>query len=172
MSNPTASLFLDTRRALKDGSFPIKLTIYYLGKKRQFATPFRLTEEAYKKVQASNLKDQELKSVRNRIYKWLGEQQAILRGMEKFDFDAFESEFSKGERETKNHFALEQVRPFFEDYINKLRLQERIKTAESYQSANNSLFQFRRYLKFSDIDRKSTRLNSSHSSVSRMPSSA
>jgi integrase/recombinase XerD len=151
MSTATASIFLDTRRALKDGSFPVKLTIYYLGKKRHYKTPFRLTEDAYKKVQGSNLKDQELKNTKNSIYKWLGEQEAILKGLEQFDFDAFGAEFTKGEQETKTRFSLEQVQPFFDDYINRLRVQGRIKTAESYQSALNSLLQFRRYLKFQDI---------------------
>jgi len=73
MSNASATIFLDTRRALKDGSFPVKLSVYYLGKKRHYKTPFKLVEEDYKKIQGSNLKDQGLKNTRNRIYKWLGE---------------------------------------------------------------------------------------------------
>lgn len=151
MSTATASIFLDTRRALKDGSYPIKLTIYYLGKKRHYKTPFKLAEEDYRKMLGTSIRDQNLKNSKNRIYKWLGEQEAIIRKMERFDFDAFETEFTKDERATKAKFSLEQVQPFFEDYINKLRIQERIKTAESYQSALNSLVQYRRHLKFQDI---------------------
>lgn len=151
MNNASATIFLDTRRALKDGTFPVKLTVYYLGKKRHYKTPFKLAEEDYKKIQGSNLRDQDLKNTRNRIYKWLGEQEAIVRKMDRFDFDSFEAEFTRDEKNTKTKFSLEQVQPFFEDYIHKLRVQERIKTAESYQSALNSLMQYRRYLKFQDI---------------------
>ena len=49
------------------------------------------------------------------------------------------------------------------------------KTAPLYAKASGELAQlenFRHSLKAVKIDRKSTRLNSSHSSVSRMPSSA
>jgi len=151
MSNASATIFLDTRRALKDGSFPVKLSVYYLGKKRHYKTPFKLVDEDYKKIQGSNLKDQGLKNTRNRIYKWLGEQEAIIKQLERFDFDVFEAEFTKDVRKIKTKFSLEQVQPFFENYVSKLRAQERIKTAESYQSALNSLLQYRRYLKFQDI---------------------
>ena len=151
MNTATASIFLDTRRALKDGNFPVKLTIYYLGKKRHFKTPFKLAEEDYNKIQGTNLRDQSLKNTKNRIYKWLGEQANIIKNMERFDFDTFEAEFTRDEKNTKTKFSLEQVQPFFEEYINRLRIQERIKTAESYQSALNSIVQYKRYLKFQDI---------------------
>ena len=151
MNTATASIFLDTRRALKDGSFPIKLTIYYLGKKRHFKTPFKLAEEDYNKIQGTNLRDQNLKNTKNRIYKWLGEQASIIKNMERFDFDTFEAEFTRDEKSTKTKFSLEQVQPFFEEYINRLRIQDRIRTAESYQSALNSIVQYKRYLKFQDI---------------------
>jgi integrase len=142
---------LDTRRALKDGNFPVKLTIYYLGKKRHFKTPFKLAEDDYNKIQGTNLRDQDLKNTKNRIYKWLGEQANIIKNMERFDFETFQAEFTRDEKSTKTKFSLEQVQPFFEEYINRLRIQERIKTAESYKSALNSIVQFKRYLKFQDI---------------------
>ena len=151
MNTATVSIFLDARRALKDGSFPIKLTIYYLGKKRHFKTPFKLAEEDYNKIQGTNLRDQNLKNTKNRIYKWLGEQASIIKNMERFDFDTFEAEFTRDEKSTKTKFSLEQVQPFFEEYINRLRIQDRIRTAESYQSALNSIVQYKRYLKFQDI---------------------
>jgi integrase/recombinase XerD len=151
MSRATVSIFLDTRRTLKDGSYPVKLSVYYLGKRRHYKSPFRLTKEDYKKVQGTNLRDQQLKNTKNRIYKWLGEQEAIINKMERFDFDVFAAEFSKSDKATRSKFSMEQVHPFFEQHILKLRAQERIKTAESYQSALNSIALFRRYLKFQDI---------------------
>jgi len=151
MNTATASIFLDTRRALKDGSHPVKLTIYYLGKKRHYKTPFKLSEEDYRKIKAPNLRDQGLKNTKNRIYKWLAEQETIIKQLERFDFDVFEAEFTKDARQTKTKFSMEQVQPFFENYVSRLRAQDRIKTAESYQSALNSLLQYRRYLKFQDI---------------------
>jgi integrase/recombinase XerD len=151
MSRATVSIFLDTRRTLKDGSYPVKLSVYYLGKRRHYKTPFRLTKDDYKKAQGTNLRDQQLKNTKNRIYKWLGEQEAIINRMESFDFDVFAAEFSKSDKATRSKFSMEQVHPFFEQHILKLRTQERIKTAESYQSALNSIAQFRRYLKFQDI---------------------
>jgi len=99
-------------------------------KKRHYKTPFKLSEEDYRKIKAPNLRDQGLKNTKNRIYKWLAEQEAIIKQLERFDFDVFEAEFTKDARQTKTKFSMEQVQPFFENYVSKLLAQERIKTAE------------------------------------------
>lgn len=151
MATPTTSLFLDTRRSLKDGSYPLKLTVYYLGQKKQYKTPFRLTEVEYQKIKGTNLRDIELKNKKNRIYSWLDDQTRIVNSLDDFNYPEFEKAFFKEEVTTKLKLNAQHVEPFFEDYIAKLRRQERIKTAESYQSALNSLIQFRRYLKFQEI---------------------
>ena len=151
MAIPTTSLFLDTRRSLKDGSYPLKLTVYYLGQKKQYKTPFRLTEAEYQKVKGTNLRDIELKNKKNRIYSWLDDQTRIVNSLDNFNYPEFEKAFFKDEETIKLKLNAQHVEPFFEDYIAKLRKQERIKTAESYQSALNSLIHFRRYLKFQEI---------------------
>jgi integrase len=151
MAIPTTSLFLDNRRSLNDGSYPLKLTVYYLGQKKQYKTPFRLTETEYQKIKGTNLRDIELKNKKNRIYSWLDDQTRIVNSMDNFNYPEFEKAFFKDEETIKLKLNAQHVEPFFEDYITKLRRQERIKTAESYQSALNSLIQFRRYLKFQEI---------------------
>ena len=151
MAKPTTCLFLDTRRTLKNGKYPLKLTVYYLGKKVRYKTPFKLTVQEFHKIEKSNLRDTELKNLKSRIYSWLDEQSAIVQSLENFSFKAFEKIFLKEEVATKHKMNAEFVEPLFEDYIYKLTKQERIKTAESYQSAMNSLLSFRRYLKFQDI---------------------
>jgi integrase len=151
MATPTTSLFLDNRRALKDGTFPLKLTVYYLGKKKQYSTPYKLTKEDYQKIQNSNLRDTDLKNLKNKIYAWLNDQTQIVNSLNKFSFADFERLFFKDEKATKEQLNSEHVQPFFVAYIAKLREQKRIKTAESYQSALNSLLSFRRYLKFHEI---------------------
>lgn len=151
MSTPTTTLFLDSRRPLKDGTFPLKLTVYYLGKKKRYGSPYKLTEDAYKKIQGSNLRDTDLKNLKNKIYSWLDEQTTLVNSLSKFSFVEFERLFLKDENATKEQLNSEHVQPYFEAYINKLRKQDRIKTAESYQSALNSLLSFRRYLKFQEI---------------------
>ena len=151
MAIPTTSLFLDTRRSLKDGSYPLKLTVYYLGQKKQYKTPFRLTEAEYQKIKGTNLRDIELKNKKNRIYSWLDDQTRIVNSLDNFNYPEFEKAFFKDEETIKLKLNAQHVEPFFEDYIAKLRKQERIKTAESYQSALNSLIHFRRYLKFQEI---------------------
>lgn len=151
MATPTTSLFLDNRRALKDGTYPLKLTVYYLGKKKQYSTPYKLTKEEYQKMQGSNLRDTDLKNKKNKIYSWLNDQTILVNSLTKFSFVDFERLFFKDEKATKEQLNAEHVQPFFEEYIAKLRTQERIKTAESYQSALNSLLSFRRYLKFHEI---------------------
>ena len=49
MAKPTTCLFLDNRRPLKDGTLPLKLTVYYLGKKMRYKTPFKLTKDDFQK---------------------------------------------------------------------------------------------------------------------------
>jgi integrase len=151
MSRASATIFLDTRRTLRDGSYPVKLTVYFLGKRKHYKTPFRLTKEDYEKIQSKNLRDQNSKNTRNKIYKWLSEQETIINRLDYFDFDTFTTEFTKSDKATRARFSQEQVQPLFEQYVYQLRVQERIRTAESYQSALNSIIQFRRYLKFQDI---------------------
>jgi integrase len=151
MAKPTTCLFLDNRRPLKDGTLPLKLTVYYLGKKMRYKTPFKLTQDDFQKIQKSNLRDTELKNMKSRIYKWLDEQTQIALSIEDFSFDTFEKIFTKDEVATMHKMKSELVQPLFVEYISKLKKQERIKTAESYQSALNSLLSFRRYLKFQDI---------------------
>lgn len=151
MAKPTTCLFLDTRRTLKDGKYPLKLTVYYLRKKVRYKTPFKLTEEEFQKIEKSNLRDSELKNLKSKIYSWLDDQSKIVQSIENFSFEAFEKLFFKEEATIMHKMNSGMVQPLFEDYIKKLIKQERIKTAESYQSAMNSLLSFRRYLKFQDI---------------------
>jgi integrase/recombinase XerD len=47
ITKPTATLFLDTRRALKTGKYPVKLTIYNQGLKKRYKLPIGLTEDEW-----------------------------------------------------------------------------------------------------------------------------
>ena len=58
----TAVVRLDTRvRLKKSGKFATKLEIYYSGKKKRYTTPVQCTEAEWKKINASHLKDNNLR---------------------------------------------------------------------------------------------------------------
>ena len=45
------SLYLDTRRALKDGSYPLKLHVYFTAKmERWYKTDYKLSKEQFELV--------------------------------------------------------------------------------------------------------------------------
>ena len=102
MTKPTLSFFFDTRRQLSDGTFPIKLTVYILGSKKRYATPFNLTQYDYSRIEASNLRDANIKKLKNKMYSWLGDQEAFADTLHPFSFTEFDLLFNKDKVQLKN----------------------------------------------------------------------
>ncbi|RNI28828.1 tyrosine-type recombinase/integrase [Rufibacter latericius] len=134
MANVLTQIILDTRRSLKDSTFPVKLRLTYNRKQKYYPTAYSFTEEDYEKVILSKPKGAykdaqfELKEIEKRA-------RAIIKDMAVFTFDLFEKKFVDTSPKGDVFIA-------FSQHIAKLKREASITTAESYTSALNSLKAF------------------------------
>ncbi|WP_242923175.1 tyrosine-type recombinase/integrase [Pontibacter liquoris] len=128
------SIMLDTRRALKGGSFPVRLRLTYQRQRRYYNTSYSLSEEAFAKVQAEKPKGKykELQIAFQAI-----EQKAIgiIRDLDVFTFEQFEKKYL-------NAAAKNDVFTGFEQQVKKLAKEGRVGTASSNESASFSLLSY------------------------------
>ena len=151
MIQPTLSFFCDTRRQLNDGTYPIKLTVYFLGNKKRYATPFNLSQYDYKKIEASNLRDASIKKLKNEMYSWLGDQEAVVDTLKPFSFTEFDLLYNKDKVQLKNAIENESVEALFDNCIKDLKKLGQISTAVNYNTAKVSLLKFKKFLKISQV---------------------
>ncbi|ALI98586.1 site-specific integrase [Rufibacter tibetensis] len=128
------SIILDTRRALKDGTYPLKLRLTWLRQRKYFLTPYSLTEEDFAKTQGEKPrgKYKELQIAFQAI-----ELRAVetINKLEIFSFEAFEKRFL----DVANK---QDVLACFANKIESLKKDGRVGTAESYASACASLLAY------------------------------
>ena len=151
MTKPTLSFFFDTRRQLSDGTYPIKLTVYILGNKKRYATPFNLTQYDYSRVEASNLRDANIKKLKNKMYSWLGDQEAFADTLHPFSFTEFDLLYNKDKVQLKNAIENENVEDLYDNCIKDLRRLGQISTSDNYKTAKVSLLKFKKHLKISQV---------------------
>jgi integrase len=146
----TATLFLDTRRAKKDSTFPVKLTIYYEGNKKRYNTSIDITEADWTKLSKTNLKDDELKLTRRKLQAKKEKAEAVIEKLSAFSFEEFEERFFS----EKNARHSSDLKALFEEYIAELKAKGRVGSASLYNTTINSLLAFKSKLKVTDITTK------------------
>lgn len=151
MPNPTFTFFLDQRRELNGGYYPIKMTVYYLGDKKRYKTKFYATASEYEKLQSSKLRDEALKKQKTEMFSWLKEQSDIAAKINPFSFIEFEAVFLKQKKSLQNPELSDSLKVQFDIYIASLKKKNRITTAITYQTAFNSIDSFKKNLKFAHI---------------------
>jgi integrase len=147
MSKPTANLFLDSRHPKKNGKYPVKLTIYFDEKKKRYNIHFDFTKEEWNKINQSKLRDETLKESKMKLNAILEKACQVIDNLPDFSFYGFEIAFFRKRTNKKDVFGL------FKDYIDNLKEQERINTANSYQDAYNAFKAFfgRENIRFNEI---------------------
>jgi integrase/recombinase XerD len=143
--NINVNLYLDNRRIKANEKYPIKLRLYQARseKEKLFRTGFDLTEEefnqAYLKKETPRNKTKLLKAEKEEIFKKLSiiivKAEDIIQDLKEFSFESFEKRFY-------NKSSKVDVCDYYEDYINKLEKEGRIRTAESYLLSLNRLKHF------------------------------
>ena len=136
------NLYLDNRRIKANGRYPLKLRLYCarVGKEKLYRTGHDLTEEGfnqgYLNQKAKSQKAKLLKNEKNEIIKRLSfitvKAEKIIEGLNIFNFEDFEARFY-------NKASKLDVCDYYEDYINRLTNEGRIRTAESYSLSMNRL---------------------------------
>lgn len=147
MSEATINLLHDTRNIKTNGTYPVKLTVYYQQDKKRYATGIDLTEEDWSKINAPKLKDPILKEVRQRLDDIVGKATKTIKKLEEFSFSEFEdSFFGKKELQAKNSFVM-----LFKEYISTLKDEGRVGTAATYTTTLNSLLEIKKNYRISDV---------------------
>lgn len=150
INQPTANLFLDTTYEHKDGKYPVKITIYYLGHKRRRGLPFSFTEDEWKKIHSKKLRNDKLKEAKIKLDYYVGEKFETARKKikEPFSFERFfDNYFDKNTSQLEN----QNVYNLFEDYIKELQNNGQYGTSVNYRSSLNSLKRFRKKLTLSMV---------------------
>ncbi|MBJ6119022.1 site-specific integrase [Pontibacter sp. BT310] len=134
MTGASTSIFLDTRRPLKDGTYPVKLRLTYHRIRKYFPTPYSFSEDDFDKM--------------------LSQKPGKLLKDPKLDLQALElraneiinqlPHFTMGEFEKRllSHSIKNEVFSAYDDAIARLNREGRVGTAASYESARTSLWYF------------------------------
>ncbi|WP_114778749.1 site-specific integrase [Botryobacter ruber] len=152
------SVMLDTRRPLKDGSFPVRLRLTYQRQRKYFNTNYNLTEEEFAKTQSEKPRGRykELQLAFQAI-----EQKAIkvIGKIPSFSFGEFEKKFL-------GRSSRDEVFSTYEQQLIKLRSEGQAGTASFYESAYYSLISYtlkepliaRKGLKLEDVKKRKENL--------------
>jgi integrase len=150
ITKPTATLFLDTRRALRTGKYPVKLTIYYLGLKKRYKLPIGLTEDDWEKINTPRLRDESLKELKSKLDYYAGEkfEECLKKLDDPFSFDKFEDVyFEKNITVVRNLDVYNAFQNFIEDEKNG----EKASNASIYKTAKKTFQDFKTKLSFDDV---------------------
>ena len=144
---PSVSLFFDSRRAKNDGTFPVKLTIYYAADKKRYSTNVNVTKEEWEKINGEKLRDDNLKIIKRKLSIKTAKAEKIIENIETFSFTEFENKFFQ-KALVKANYRIEHK---FDTYIQQLIKEGRIGNATSNRTTKNSLLAFKPNLTLLDI---------------------
>lgn len=148
MKRAQATLYIDKYRPIKSGKCAIKIKVTFNRKRKYYSTGLYLTVKEYNKVMFGLRKTEEEKHINQELNMLLYKSQSIVRNLNFFNFEMFESQFFD------KRSATESVSFSFDNYICELEKEKRVSTASSYKSAINSLEKFKPNLTFIDITPK------------------
>lgn len=148
MNDVITGIVLDTRRAKKDGTYPVKLRLTYQRKQKYYPTKFSFTEDEFAKIMQLR-PPKNFKEVQVKLQAIEARANKILEKMPAFTFDLFQEYFTDGKtKESINH---QDVYAAFEVYIEDLRTEGAAGTADLYSSGMRSLQAFQKKLHFADV---------------------
>lgn len=140
----SVKIILDNRRKKVDGSYPIKLRITHDRIRKYYPCNYDMLEEDFKKLSLPKL-DKSQKSIKKQFTVIEVKAEEIISKMSHFTFEQFEILYFS------NHVSTSNVFDLFDSVILRMRQEDRIGTAHSYENAAGSLRRFKSDLKFGDI---------------------
>ncbi|NJN28698.1 MAG: tyrosine-type recombinase/integrase [Cyclobacteriaceae bacterium] len=138
-------LHLDTRRVRKDNTYPIKLRVYYGGKRKYYALNMNLTKHDFEKIVIGKRLSGELRDIKFDLDEYVVNASKVIDDLGLFTFERFEKLFFNASQNQKD------LKYRFEMYIDQLRKEDRIGSALSYEVALKSITKFKRGLSLDDI---------------------
>ncbi|MBD1395533.1 hypothetical protein H9Q13_00005 [Pontibacter sp. JH31] len=132
MQSIVTSIILDTRRALKDGTYPVKLRVTFQRKQKYYPTEFSFTPENFDKMMSPKpgkfLKEDKLK-LQTAEHK----MNQIIQKLPHFSFNELDRRLLKN---SSRHEAFSS----YEEAIARLKEEGRLGNANFFESARNSLW--------------------------------
>ena len=141
---PKTLIVLDTRRALLDGTYPIKLRVTYNRTQKYYPTQFNATKADFEKYMTRVPKGKE-KQIRMALDSIEQKATSVIAELELFDFDQFQRKFYKNEQLRVDVYA------YYDLAINEYKQNGQIGTASNYTCSKNSLKAFKDKLAFWEI---------------------
>jgi integrase/recombinase XerD len=152
MNKAAADVYLDVFRPNKEGKCSVKIKITHNRKRKYIATGIHLEPDYYYKTMQQTEKGKrihktiEQKNTYEKIIFYLDKANKVINNLTFFTFDNFENVYFE-QRNVYNSVSFA-----FDKYIEELKSEGRISTAESYNNAKRSLENYKRNLTFADIN--------------------
>jgi site-specific recombinase XerD len=140
----SAYLIHATRHKKRSGKSSVKIRVVYHRKPKDFKTDFDLSEDEYKNAMVERPKGL-YKDINIKLRAIEAKARKTIEDIGIFTFQKFENAFYSSAK------GAGDIYPYFEEYIKLLNSEGRLKTRDSYQSAMNSLKQFKNSFGFYDI---------------------
>lgn len=140
----TTSIYIDKRKALKTGKYPIKLRVTYNRKQQYYPANLSLSKDEYELTMAKNPKGN-YKSIRLKLSALEQKANKIIDELPVFDFIQFKRKLYSDQN------VREDVYYHYKNKIEQLKNESSFGTASSYQSSLNSLKAYRNKLIFLDV---------------------
>lgn len=140
----STTVIIDTRRALKNGKYPVKLRVTFNGEQHYYPANLSVSVQEFEQVKSKNPKG-DYKRWKLKLDALEQRANHIIDGMSLFDFNQFKKELYIDyalRDDVYNHYRIR---------IDKLKQSGSIGTATSYAASLKSLQKFKSKLTFKDI---------------------
>ena len=151
MEDVTTGIILDTRRARKDGKYPVKLRVTYLRKQKYYPTKYFFSTEEFNAIMKRNPRKKDYKETQKLIEAIETRAIKIIEDLPNFTFNLFQRQFTDGKIKTKTNIDYQDVYASFKRYIDDLTEEGNIGTAKLYEWGMKSLQDFEKELYFADV---------------------
>lgn len=137
-------LVLYTRRAKRDGKYPVKVRVVYQGLHHDYPIGLDLMQAEFDGATVERPRAP-FKEIAAELTFQKNKAQSIIKDLKVFTFQKFEDAFYGRIKDASDLF------PYFDEYIKALEKEERIKTASSYTTTRNSFKSFKSRISLYDI---------------------
>lgn len=137
---PQVSLFLDSRRAKKDGTYPVKLRVFYNLVQKLYKTGIDCSVKDFNTATESKKVKQEYIELRTRLQAIEIKAKSVISELSSFDWQEFENRLFHQVEEEKD------VISYYNDYEQQLLVDSKILTAENYRVSRKSIQNFMKNL--------------------------
>jgi integrase/recombinase XerD len=142
-SIPVVDEYFDTRRSLKDGSYPVKIKVYNptTQEKRFYNSGIRMSQTEYDLSTSPKRLSPELRTKRETLEAIKAKARNAIQNLPAFGFKPFEEQFL-AKKEIRQGNAPNSVQEAFQQKIVAMMKEERISTAQGYEQTLKSLSKF------------------------------